>query len=250
MSDTSPLVEALKALRKGDGLSLGSIAMLKNVDAIFGTDDYRAIRQAIVDAIRAEHDDKCVAALANALGVDTHARGNLTDRRERYIAEHKMSMRTLTNYEEFGAVVVAQLIKVPIAGNSAEVDRLLDIVDDLCRRARDHGGFEPDEQAFVWSTLRLLRQTPDEQIGAAQLIRLVDLIEAFRSHGQPAADAGADSLPGSHLEPDLALEMDDLNEELLRATGARGRAHGLPPARGSRGRRGTSALHPWRSTSG
>lgn len=184
MSD-SILVQALKQLRKGDGLTLGSIAMLYDVERIFGTNDFVAIRHAIVGAIDTERADKCVAALANAYGIDAASGTNLTERRETYVASNKLAMRTLTNYEDFGALVVAQLIQFPIASTFTEVDVLLSVVEDmvhhaLSRDAQHDGLFDRDQLRAILDKLERLQETEDAMITEAHDARLRALLDQFR----------------------------------------------------------------------
>lgn len=183
MSD-STLVQALKQLRKGDGLTLGSIAMLDDVEAVFGTSDFVAIREAILNAIELERSDKCVAALANAYAIGCSPGTKLTERRERYVAENKLAMRTLTNYEDFGTVVLAQLLQLPISASLTEVDVLLSVVEDmvhhaLSRDTEQEGLFDADQQKAILGKLRKLHDAEDSSITEAHHVRLKALLDQF-----------------------------------------------------------------------
>lgn len=174
----SVLKDALRALRKGDGLTLTSLAMLPNVEDAFGTDDYRAIRRAIIGTIASEHDDKGVAALANALAVDTPDGLTLMERRERYIEQHRMSMRTLTNYEEYGATVIAQLLPVPLQPSPpGDAARDLALVEDVVQRAIRDGGLTDHARMKALESLSRLHDVPDESIGERERERVIALMD-------------------------------------------------------------------------
>lgn len=194
------VVKALRTLRKGDGLTLSSLAMLPNVAETFGTNDYRAIRRAIYATIAAEHDDKCVAALANALGIDTPSGLNLMERRTRYIKHHQMSMRTLTNYEEFGAILVGQMLPTPIAETSeSDVARDLALVEDVIQRSIRRGGLTDLDQATAVEALRRLHEAGDDEVTAREVDRVFNLLwqalhalgEETKAAGGPVADVPA-----------------------------------------------------------
>lgn len=173
----SELHDALRVLRKGDGLTLTSLAMHPKVEEVFGTEDFRAIRRAIVAAIASEHDDKGVAALANALGVDTPGGLTLMERRERYIKQHRMSMRTLTNYEEFGIVVIAQMLPVPLHPTpTGELGRDLALVEEVIQRAINRGKLTDHGRTTALEALRRLHHAPDEKIGVRERDRVLELL--------------------------------------------------------------------------
>lgn len=169
--------EALRHLRKGDGLTLTALAMLPDVEETFGTDDYRAIRRAIVAAISSEHDDKGVAALSNALGVDTPGGLTLMERRERYIKQHRISMRTLTNYEELGAIVVAQMLPASIPLTSTgSLARDLALVEEIVQRSIRTGVMTDFDRTTALEALRRLQAVNDGEITARSRDRVIELM--------------------------------------------------------------------------
>lgn len=180
MSETTDLIGTLKQLRKGAGLTLGSLAAIPDLEQAFGTKDLVAIRRAIVDAISSESDDPCIAALANAYALGQPPGSNLMERRGAYIDKHKMAMRTLTNYEEFGVVVLAQLVDLPVTSISSEVDLLLSVVEEISDRGLLRG-FHSDELASVLEKLNGLQDAPDAQIEESHAVRLQRLIDQFRA---------------------------------------------------------------------
>jgi hypothetical protein len=180
MSETNDLVGTLKHLRKGAGLTLGSLAAVPDLEQVFGTKDLVSIRQAIVNAVRSESDDPCVAALANAYALDRPPGSNLMERRAAYIEQHKMAMRTLTNYEEFGVIVLAQLVHLPVTSTSNEVDLLLSVVEEISNLGLLRG-FQPQELTSVLEKLNGLQDASDTQIDETHAVRLQRLIDQFRT---------------------------------------------------------------------
>lgn len=199
MTETTnePLLQALRALRKGDGLTLGSLAMLDGVADIFGTDSVVAIRAAIREAIESEVGDKCVDALANALAMGEHDAPTLMERRELYIKDRHIAMRSLTTYEEFGARVVSQLIEVPLpaaAGETRVGDRMA-IVEEISLKLLDTGHLSRQGYQAVHLALADLAELDDDQVDEPTRRRLRTLVGKVAALREPEYASPGDISP-------------------------------------------------------
>jgi hypothetical protein len=102
--------EALLSLRKGEGLTLAKLITVTDRRNLFGSDDPYESRKTIVDTIASE-DEFALLALANALSLGEGLQNSmLMNRREAFVREHSVSMRTVTTREIEGAQVAAYLL--------------------------------------------------------------------------------------------------------------------------------------------
>lgn len=115
----SDRIDVLKYLRQGDGLTVERVSALEDdqLRALYPSDEYLKPPEAVYNLIRwaalSLVDDQYSLAIRNALGIgDDVAKGNLTDRRERFSKSRGITLRTLINHEDAGIELLAQQIDI------------------------------------------------------------------------------------------------------------------------------------------
>lgn len=115
----SDRIDVLKYLRQGDGLTVERVSALEDdqLRALYPSDEYLKPPEAVYNLIRwaalSLVDDQYSLAIRNALGIgDDVAKGNLTDRRERFYKTRGITLRTLINHEDAGIELLAQQIDI------------------------------------------------------------------------------------------------------------------------------------------
>lgn len=104
------LLEELKRLRKGRGVSLAKLTTCSNMLAVFETPDPREAQARLVEAIGSLNQGPHIEALRHAYGFTPEPEATLTQRRNSHAAETYRHTKTIEQYENQAIEELAALL--------------------------------------------------------------------------------------------------------------------------------------------